>query len=58
MDHQLLASLYAANDLLEDRGETNPAQLFGFIATELDYFWRRLTRMTGNVVAGDQAAAG
>lgn len=58
MDQELLASLYAAADLLKDQREGeisfSSAQVYGFIATELDYFWRRLTRLnnTENRAAG------
>ena len=59
IDHELLASLYAAEDILESQtDESNPSQLFGFIATELDYFWRRLTRMTMNKSNSSQEAVG
>lgn len=49
MDADLIASLYAAGDLIRDQREQKipftSAQIFGFVATELDYFWRRVTRM-------------
>lgn len=49
LDSELLASLYAAADMIRDQRSGKlpfkSAQIFGFVATELDYFWRRLTRI-------------
>ncbi|MFT5467085.1 MAG: hypothetical protein ACI8UO_002188 [Verrucomicrobiales bacterium] len=51
MDEDLIASLYAAGDLIRDQRNGKipftSAQIFGFVATELDYFWRRVTRLGG-----------
>jgi len=51
LDRDLLASLYAAEELLRCRQTLVPdfreASLASFTASELDYFWSRLTRMAG-----------
>jgi len=48
VDSDLAASLHAADELVQtmQRGESEfaDAKLFGFLAKELDFFWRRLTR--------------
>jgi len=48
VDSDLAASLHAADELIQTmhRGgsEFQEAKLFGFLAKELDFFWRRLTR--------------
>ncbi|RFC43425.1 MAG: hypothetical protein DVB23_002669 [Verrucomicrobia bacterium] len=48
IDADLAATLHAADDLLQANlrhaGGLSDARLFGFLAKELDFFWRRLTR--------------
>ncbi len=60
IDRELLASLYAADDLIAGSKSgsisATDAEIFGFLARELDYFWRKLTRKTG--AKGGNAAAG
>ncbi|MFV1994323.1 MAG: hypothetical protein ACC661_02710, partial [Verrucomicrobiales bacterium] len=48
IDAETAGGIYAGNHLLEDmrtgRIRQSEAQVLGFLARELDYFWRRLTR--------------
>jgi hypothetical protein len=48
IDADLAASLYAADDLIQTAGragsEFQENRLNSFLAKELDFFWRRLTR--------------
>ena len=50
IDSDLAASLHAADELVQTmlRGgsEFQEGKLFGFLAKELDFFWRRLTRVS------------
>ncbi len=51
IDSDLAASLHAADDLVQAKvrgaGDVPEARVFGFLAKELDFFWRRLTRRAG-----------
>lgn len=60
IDHEVLSGLYAAEELIarHSQGDTpySSRDIFAFLATELDYFWQKMTRRSGS--AGSSAVAG